>query len=519
MSMKDKISHSIFFCLYLVIFSCGEKETPAPGNGRITFTGIDLIGSVSQPGGKILAENNWTHKFQTSINLNFTELESGTLTTITIDPNDFSKHYQVELPIGLYSLSSVESNSAYSSYLPLVINEQIQIGEQNQPIRLAAKTDFGLVTITKENLSNIPTLVSTPSAKFSEEKGFYFLYFKENQNLNFNLELNQGKNSFRQSWKSIAFQHRHFNLDNPQKPDDLESFRQTNFELNQTTIPITSTGLPSALSPISLANLPASQDETSGLAWIQNRLFSINDENNTNQIFELNPETGIVIRTITIKNAINTDWEDLAQSETHLFVGDLGNNLGKRKDLNILKIKITDLLTLSEVTFERIDFNFSDQSDFSGNNTNHNFDCESFIFWKDKLHLFTKNLGDSGTNHYILSQEPGLRQAVYNGSFDSQGLITSAAVSKDSNSLCLLGYENKGISSQVFLWLFSDFPENNFFAGKIHKLMLGSPADLSQTEGLIFEDGFTVLISGEKISLGGYSVPARLHKIDLTGLF
>lgn len=517
--MKDKIPNTIFFCLFLVIFSCGEKEKPAPGNGRITLTGIDLVGSVSQPRGKILAENSWTHKFQNLINLNFKELESGTLTTISINPNDFSKPYQVELPIGLYSLSSIGSNSAYASYLPLVIDEQIQIGEQNQPIRLAAKTDFGLVTITKENLSNIPTLSSTPSVKFSEEKGFYFLYFEENQSLSFNLELNQGKNSFRQSWKSVAFQHRHFNLDNPHKPDDIQNFKQINFELNQTNIPLTSTGLPSAISPLTLANLPSSQDETSGLAWVQNRLFSINDENNTNQIFELNPETGLVIRTITVKNAVNTDWEDLAQSDTHLFLGDFGNNLGKRKNLNILKIKITDLLNLSEVNFERIDFNFSDQVDFSGTNSNHNFDCEGLIFWKEKLHLFTKNLGDSRTNHYVLSPETGIRQAVFNTSFDTQGLITAAAITKDSNSLCLLGYENKGISSQVFLWLFSDFQENNFFAGENHRLMLGSPADLSQTEGLIFEDGFSVLISGEKISLGGLSVPARLHKIDLTGLF
>lgn len=517
--MNHKIPNSIFFYLFLVIFSCGEKEKPAPGNGRITFTGIDLIGSVSIPEGKILAENTWTHKFQNSINLNITEKESGTLTTITINPNDFSKPYQVELPIGLYSLSSSGSNSSYAGYLPLVINEQIQIRENNQPIRLAAKTDFGLVTFTKENLSNIPTLVSTPSGKFLEEKGFYFLYFKENQNLSFNLELNPNKNSFRQSWKSVAFQHRHFNLDNPEKADDLQNFKQTNFELNQTTIPLTETGVPSAISPLTLANLPSSQDETSGLAWIQDRLFSINDDDNSNQIFELSPETGIVMRTITVKNALNKDWEDLAQSDTHLFVGDFGNNLGKRKDLNILKIKITDLLTLSEVNFERIDFNFSDQVDFSGANSIHNFDCEGFIFWKEKLHLFTKNLRDSRTNHYVLSAETGLRQAVFNAAFDTQGLITAAAIAKDSNSMCLLGYENKGISSQVFLWLFSDFPENNFFAGKNLKVMLGSPADLSQTEGLIFEDGLSILISGEKISLGGLSVPARLHKMDLKGLF
>ena len=519
LSMKNKILFNPFFWLTILIFSCEEKEKPAPGFGRITITGIDLISSKFMPGGKVSAENSWTHKLQPSINLNFSELETGKITTIPINPTDFNKPYQIELPFGTYSLTSTDTNPGFASYLPLVIDEKIQVGDLVQNIRLTAKTDFGLVTITKENLSSIPSLISIPSVKFSEESSFYFLYFKENQNLSFSFILNQGKNSFRRSWNSVAFQHRHFTLDNLQKPDDIQTFRQTNFELNQTTIPLALNGLPSALSPTTLAELHSSQNETSGLAWIQNRLFSVNDGGNTNQIFELNPETGTVLRTISVKNALNIDWEDLAQSDTHLFVGDFGNNLGKRKDLNILKIGISELLNSIEVTAEKIAFSFSDQTDFSGTNENHNFDCEGIVFWNGKLHLFSKNPGDLKTKHYVLSPEPGTRQAVLNSSFDTQGLITAAAIEKSSNSLCLLGYENKGISSQVFLWLFSDYNGEDFFDGKKHRLQLGSPAELSQTEGLIFQDGFTVLITGEKISLGGLSVPSKLHKIDLTGLF
>ncbi len=517
--MKNKIFFSLFFWLTILIFSCEEKEKPAPGFGRITITGIDLLNSKSIPGGKVLAENNWTHKLQTSINLNFNELETGKKTTISVNPNDFSKPYEIELPLGTHFLNSVDTNPGFASYLPLVIDQQIRVVDQGQNIRLTATTDFGLVTITKENLRSIPSLVSNPLVKFSEENSFYYLYFKENQKLSFSFELNQGENSFRRSWESVAFQHRHFTLDNPQKPDDIQTFRQTNFELNQTTIPLASNGLPSSLSPTPLAELPTSQNETSGLAWIQNRLFSINDEDNTNQIFELNPETGTVLRAISVKNELNIDWEDLAQSDTHLFVGDFGNNLGKRKDLNILKIGIPELLNSIEVTAEKIAFSFSDQTDFSENNQNHNFDCEGIVFWNGKLHLFSKNRGDLKTKHYVLSPEPGSRQAILNSSFDTQGLVTAAAIEKSSNSFCLLIYENKGISSQVFLWLFSDYNGEDFFTGKKHKLQLGSPADLSQTEGLIFQDGFTVLITGEKISLGGLSVPSKLHKIDLKGLF
>jgi hypothetical protein len=517
--MQNKILLGSFFWIVMLIFSCEEKEKPVSGFGKITISGIDLIGSVSIPGGKILAENTWTHKLQGTINLKFTELESGKISTFAINPKDFSKPYEVELPVGAYSVTSSDTNQGFANYLPLVIDEQIQVGEQNQNIRLPAKTDFGLMTITKENLSNFPSVVSNPSLKFSEENGFYFLYFKENQNLTFNFELNQGKNSFRQTWKSKAFEHRHSSLDSPQKPEDVQTFKQTGFKINQSIIPLASNGLPSALSPLTLAELPASQNETSGLAWIQNRLFSINDGGNTNQIFELNPETGNVIRTISVGNVINADWEDLAQSNTHLFLGDFGNNSGKRTDLSIFKISITELLNSTAVNSEKISFAFSDQTDFSGKEVNHNFDCEGFVFWNGKLHLFSKNLGDQKTKHYTLVSEAGNRTAILGSTFDSQGSITAAAIETNSNSLCLLGYENKGLASQVFIWLFSGYSGEEFFSGNRHKVFLGSPAQLSQTEGITFEDGFNVLISGEKISLGGSSVPAKLHKIDLTGLF
>lgn len=517
--MKNKILFLSLFLLVLLIFSCKEDEKPDSGFGKITITGIDLISSVTVPGGKILAENTWTHKLETSITLNFTELGFGKTTTIQINPTDFNKSYEVELPIGSYSLTSIDTNPGFASYLPLVIDEKIQVGEQNQNIRLTAKTEFGLVTITKENLSNFPSLVSNPSVKFSEENGFYFIYLKENQNLAFSIGLNQGENSFRQSWRSVAYEHRHLSLDNPEKSDDVQIFKQTGFKLNQTIIPLASNGLPAALSPLTLAELPASQNETSGLAWIQNRLFSINDGDNTNQIFELNPETGAVIRTVTVKNSINKDWEDLAQSDTYLFVGDFGNNLGNRSELNVLKIKISDLLNITEVNSERIDFTFSDQIDFSENNGNHNFNCEGFIFWNGKLHLFTKNETDKKTNHYTLGQDPGKRQAILTSSFNAEGLVTAAAIETGTNSLCLLGFGDKGLSSQVFLWLFSEYSGEEFFNGKKHKVLLGSPTQLSQTEGITFTEGFKVLISAEKISLGGSSVPAKLHKMDLTGLF
>jgi hypothetical protein len=267
-----------------------------------------------------------------------------------------------------------------------------------------------------------------------------------------------------------------------------------------------------------VANLPASQNETSGLAYIQNKLFSINDGGNSNEIFELNPETGEVLRSIKVKNAINIDWEDLAQSDTHLFIGDFGNNGGTRKDLAILKIRIADLLANMEVEATRLSFTYSDQTDFSGNGGNHNFDCEAFFFWENSLHLFSKNKQDLKTKHYILDPNASSTVAMQSGVFDADGLITAASISTEGNVI-LLGYQDLGLPSKSFVWLFSNYSGQTYFSGKANQITLGSPIFLSQTEGIVFEKDGGVFITGERIAVGNQGVPARISKIDFTGLF
>jgi hypothetical protein len=83
----------------------------------------------------------------------------------------------------------------------------------------------------------------------------------------------------------------------------------------------------------------------------------------------------------------------------------------------------------------------------------------------------------------------------------------------------LLGYEDAGFTSRSFVWLFSGYSGTAYLSGKSTRIFLGSPSLLSQTEGLIFEADGQVMISGERISVGGLTIPAKLSKIDLRGLF
>ncbi|MFN5116230.1 MAG: hypothetical protein ACK5FW_09320, partial [Acidimicrobiaceae bacterium] len=182
-----------------------------------------------------------------------------------------------------------------------------------------------------------------------------------------------------------------------------------------------------------------------------------NDGGNTAEVYELNPQTGVLVRTIMVEGASNVDWEDLAVSPTHLFIGDFGNNLGNRKDLRILKISISDLMNQTKVQPQLIEFSFSDQTQFSFPANSHNFDCEAMIFSNGKIHLFSKNWTDSKTKHYSLSSDAGKHTATFIGEMDSQGLITGADVTPDGKHLVLIGYENKGVSSRAFVWGFPNF--------------------------------------------------------------
>jgi hypothetical protein len=147
-----------------------------------------------------------------------------------------------------------------------------------------------------------------------------------------------------------------------------------------------------------------------------------------------------------------------------------------------------------------------------------NYDCEAFFFSDNLLHLFTKNRGDGKTNHYTLDPSQSNSLASLNGSFDVKGLITAAGIDSQGN-ICLLGYEDAGFTSRSFVWLFSGYSGTAYLSGKSTRIFLGSPSLLSQTEGLIFEADGQVMISGERISVGGLTIPAKLSKIDLRGLF
>ncbi len=513
-SIKMKNLYSIFSLLLLLIFSCGENENPDSSIGKVTITGIELMDG-SNPSGRTNATFQWLHVFTNELQLTFTE-SGGETFSLTFYPNDISQSNTIELPFGIYDYSGKSSSEEVSTTLPITISGQLIVDNPEETLSIKAITDYGLFTFSKSALATAPEIIEPQIGTFTTAADFYFAYIKSGLSLKTNLSLVNG-NSFRLVESAKSFTHQHFQLldASVETPD---SFQFVDFALTSKRLNLSENGYPEILFPYNINDLESSLDETSGLQLIQGRLFSINDGGNSAEIQELAPNSGSLLRTIKVTNVPNVDWEDLAASSTHLFIGDFGNNLGTRTDLKILKIPITALLNQTEVTAEVIQFSYPDQTDFSGTNSDHNFDCEAMIFWENELHLFSKNRGDLQTKHYTLSTTAGIQVAALKETFDTKGLITGADVSPDGKNVVLLGYEDRGISSRSFLWTFASVTRANF-SNSGNQFFLGSPAGLGQTEGIAIDSEMGLKISGERISFSGLTVPPKLFNVDLAGIF
>lgn len=87
-----------------------------------------------------------------------------------------------------------------------------------------------------------------------------------------------------------------------------------------------------------LAYMPKYLNETSGLAVIDGDVWTQNDTYGQNKLYRLDHDLTGIAQVVTINNSRNRDWEDLAQDQQFLYVGDIGNNLAKRKGGVIYKI-------------------------------------------------------------------------------------------------------------------------------------------------------------------------------------
>lgn len=248
------------------------------------------------------------------------------------------------------------------------------------------------------------------------------------------------------------------------------------------------------LEPDLLTELPAQLDETSGLLVLQNHVWTILDSGNPAALYEVDPSDGSVIRTVELLGASNVDYEDIASDDEWIYIGDFGNNAGARTNLRVYRIPRSALEDegITQVAVDTIRFTYADQTDFTPAPNATNFDCEAMVALGDSLFLFTKRWLDERTRLYALPALPGDHVAQVRGTFDTDGLVTSASWD-GIDRLALLGHENDPV--QPFVWLFNSIDDHHFFAqGGIRR-----EVDMvsHQTEGIAWYTPDEWIISNE----------------------
>jgi hypothetical protein len=83
--------------------------------------------------------------------------------------------------------------------------------------------------------------------------------------------------------------------------------------------------------PSAGVNLNTALTESSGLEYCRGKLWSHNDSGGQPQIYSIDPATGAILQTITLKGITNVDWEDLTADGYYLYIGDVGNNANAYK--------------------------------------------------------------------------------------------------------------------------------------------------------------------------------------------
>ncbi|MGI4738304.1 MAG: T9SS type A sorting domain-containing protein [Janthinobacterium lividum] len=262
------------------------------------------------------------------------------------------------------------------------------------------------------------------------------------------------------------------------------------------------------------AALPPELAESSGLQDVGGSLWTFNDSGNAPVLFRVDSADGRVLQQVRISNFDNVDWEDIAASAQYLYVGDVGNNSGDRRDLRVLRVAKSALGPAATVaTAEAITFSYPDQIDFTPRNNQHNFDCEAFFFAHDSLHLFTKNWVDLQTRYYTVPATPGTHVAHLKGTFRVNGLITAADLNATGTVAALLGYRTSDATS--FVWLLSGFAGTQYLQANKRRIELPSALEIGQAEGISFVGRNRVFISNERVANALFTVPQRLYALSL----
>lgn len=188
-----------------------------------------------------------------------------------------------------------------------------------------------------------------------------------------------------------------------------------------------------------VTTLDKKMSETSGLMIYEGGFYTFNDSGGDPAIYEIDTNTGEVSREIPVANAKNVDWEAIARDDHYLYIGDIGNNKGNRKNLVIYKCPLEGF-DQGSFKAESIKISYADQLDFEHEAHHHRYDAEALFVKNDQLYLVSKNWVQNESTVYEVPTVPGeyVLDPLY--AFSTAGKVTDADFNKGSDEFYLIGY-------------------------------------------------------------------------------
>lgn len=219
--------------------------------------------------------------------------------------------------------------------------------------------------------------------------------------------------------------------------------------------------------------------EISGLTTDGESIYLITDSGGETAIYTLDHD--LITRDIFhVRNTSNIDWETLTMDkQKNFFIGDIGNNNSRRKNLRIYKVNKDD------PAVDTLSLSYKLQPGFPPKKRHRNYDSEAMLWHKGQLHLFSKNWGKKCVKHYILPDGAGDYELVPYEELKLNAMITGATISNNGQIVVLSAY------GKIYF-----FSMNN---GKIftEPLMLIESTRFGQNEAIAFLDDKTLLICNE----------------------
>jgi hypothetical protein len=189
--------------------------------------------------------------------------------------------------------------------------------------------------------------------------------------------------------------------------------------------------------------LPKVLIETSGLYCPDlGEAYTVNDSGNKSIIYKIDDQ-GVILNRRQV-DAKNKDWEALTGDKTHFYIGDVGNNNGKRKFVQIHALPKEGIST--KVTTSKI--LYISNSHKTNENLNHDFDAEALVSKGDALFLFSKSWNTGTLFIYKLDKIMPEQLIEPTASIVGlPGMITGAEYDSKNNRFILVGYKLNGMGS------------------------------------------------------------------------